>query len=117
MMRVPSSRIPKGWEQVLSGHSLLEGDYFWCAIEGNWKPISLRNVGLIISEKAGVLYIRQKGPPLAETSLQVIRRHLGGVFEDLLRAGYRGEHFGAAYDDVLLWEIASACVEWDKRSK
>ena len=117
MMRVPTSRIPKGWEQVLVGYSLLEGDYFWCTIEGGWKPVSSRSVGLIINEKAGVLYIRPKSPPLAESSLQVIRKHLGGVFEDLLRAGYRGENFGAAYDDVLLWEIASACVEWEKRSK
>jgi len=117
MWKLPSTRIPRGHRQLGPGEQITEHDLFW-SLSGKFEKASLQDVGLIIQEKSGKLWIRNLGMPPIEVCMSVITESIGPIIADILLEGMDEDSSALPhFDQELIWDIASACSKWQQRLK
>lgn len=117
MWKLPKTRIPQGHRQLGPGEQITEYDLFW-SLAGKFEKASPQDVGLIIQEKSGKLWIRDLGMPPVESCVRVITDAVGPVIAEILLEGMdETKSMPPHFDQELIWDIASACSKWQKRIK
>ena len=117
MWKLPKNRIPAGCRQLGPGEQITEYDLFW-SLAGKFEQARPQDIGLIIQEKTGKLWIRELGMPPLDSCMAVIGKALGPVISEILLDGIDEEDANSSrFDHDLIWDIASACSKWNKRTK